>query len=172
MLMNIVAANEEPFGHLALGANRKNLAARIIKLIRIIRQQVEIQSVPRELRCIESSLACSDHDISRRQLTRGNSSRIDVHGNTGQASWKSSLPRYRRVGRQAIQTVNQIARERIRTNLGVVHRVAAANRRTRIISRLPGKTNAWLKVLRRGGYCLAVVTEAKINRKIMLDAKT
>ena len=54
MLMHEVGAEEETLSHLALGADGVNLAARIIKLVRIVRQQVEVQSVARKLRSVES----------------------------------------------------------------------------------------------------------------------
>src|SRR5262249_9939316 len=64
MLMHVVSAQEKPFGNFALCPNGRDLAARIIKLIRIIRQPVEIQAKPRELCRIELSVPRSDGDIA------------------------------------------------------------------------------------------------------------
>ena len=49
MLMHVVATDEKSLDDFALGADGEYLAARVDELVRIVRQQVEVQPEPREL---------------------------------------------------------------------------------------------------------------------------
>src|SRR6185369_10266487 len=53
-----------------------------------------------------------------------------------------------------------------RTNLRVVHRIAAANREPRIAARMPAKTDAWGEVFLRVRERLPVVTKPEIEREV------
>ena len=45
MLVNVIGTDEQAFHDFSLGADREHLAARIYEFVRIVRQQIEIQSV-------------------------------------------------------------------------------------------------------------------------------
>ena len=57
VLVHVVGADEQALDDLALRADRHHLAARIHELVGIVRQQVEVQPVLRELRLVEGALA-------------------------------------------------------------------------------------------------------------------
>src|SRR5262252_6811304 len=116
MLMHVVGSEEYPFCDLPLGPDGGHLAARIIELVRIVRQQIEVQSVTRKLCGVESSLARSDGDIAGRQLVGRHGLGINVHGNAGEAGWESGLSRVRSVSRQSIQSIHQVTSQRVGAN--------------------------------------------------------
>lgn len=68
--MHIVGTGEKARHYLAFQADGHHLAARIQQLVRVVWQQVEIQSVPGELPSIERAHASTDGDVPRRQLRR------------------------------------------------------------------------------------------------------
>jgi hypothetical protein len=65
MLMHIVGTKKESFSYFPFGADRDYLATRVHKFFRVVRQQAEVQSVPRKLLCVESPPPGSDRDIAR-----------------------------------------------------------------------------------------------------------
>src|SRR6185436_16747380 len=145
MLSHIISAKEQSLGKLALSANGKHLAARIHQLVRIIRQQIKVQTVSCELGAIKLSESGPNLDVTRRQLSGGNRTWINVHRNGGQTGWKAYLPRTCRVGSQSVETVYQIARYLIRAHLRVIHSITTANGRARIAARMPAKADARLE---------------------------
>jgi hypothetical protein len=66
MLMNIVSTGEKSFHDLAFHADREYLASRVYKFVRIIRQQVKIETELSKLSAIEISSAGLDRNIARR----------------------------------------------------------------------------------------------------------
>src|SRR5215211_5550283 len=75
---------------------------------------------------------------------------------------KPRLSGRRGVGRQSVKAVDEIARDGVRTDLRVVHRVTGANRHSRIVIGMPAETNAWGEVVFSVRQCLPVVTQADI----------
>src|SRR4029453_6491773 len=132
MLVHIISAGEETLRDLTFTTDCDHLAAWVIKLIRIIRKQIEVQTVLSKLLLVERSLASSDGDITRRQLRRRKCLRIkrDRQTRPSQASWETCLSGRCRVCGQTIESVDKVAGERISSNLCVIHRIAAANGRT------------------------------------------
>ena len=66
MLMNIIGSEEEALEEFPLGADGYDLAARILELVRIVRQAIEVQSEPRKLRAIKIAQTSSNRNIASR----------------------------------------------------------------------------------------------------------
>src|SRR5262249_32796034 len=102
VLMYVVCSGDKPPGQLVLEACGKNLAARIHKLIRIMRQLVEIEPVLRKLCLVERALAGNDRDVARGQLGRRQRLWVNVDRNASEAGRKPELPGNRGVSRQSV----------------------------------------------------------------------
>ena len=171
--MNVVSSHEKSSGHFALKPDGRDLAARIIKFIRIIRQQIEVQPVPRELRLVKSPLTGANRNVARGQLARRHGLGIDIHRYAGETSWEAGLGRARRrIGCQSIQSARQIPSDRIRSNLRVIHGVAGANRCAPAGARLPGKSNPRLEILRRSRQRLTVVAQTEVYGQVRQYVKS
>ena len=131
VLVHVVGAQEEPARQLALGADREDLAARVAELVGVVREEVEVEPVAPELIPVEVRPAGLDHDVARRQLGGRQRPRVEGQGKTGsgQAGRESELAWDRGVGRQTVEAVDEVARDRVGTDLRVVHGVSAADRR-------------------------------------------
>src|SRR6185503_3908629 len=103
-LTHIVGAKEQSLRNLSFSANRKDLAARIHQLVRVVRQQVKVQSVTSELGAIEIAQTGANRDVASRQLGGRYGARIDVDRYGGQDGRKTRLPRSRGITCQTIQT--------------------------------------------------------------------
>src|SRR6185295_15611795 len=79
VLVHVVGPEEEPSEELPFRAHRDDLAARVDQLVRIVRQQIEIQSESRKLLAIKIAQAGADRDVASRQLVSRNRSWIDVN---------------------------------------------------------------------------------------------
>src|SRR5262245_33856750 len=168
VLMHVVRARDQPPHYLVLRADRNDLAPWIHKLIRIIRQLVEVQPKLRELGLVERALARDDRDVTRRKLRRRERLRIKHQRQTrsGQAGGEAELAGNCSVGRQSVQSVYQVAGNLIGSNLRVIHRVAAADRQPRLSTRMPTEPDARRKVLRRVGQRLSVITESRFKGEV------
>src|SRR5439155_1001323 len=88
-----------------------------------------------------------------------------VNGLDGLTTY-TELPRRRGVGGQSVQSVHQVARDRVGSNLRVIHSVAAANREARTAPRMPAEASARREVLLGVGQSLMVVTKPEIDSEI------
>ena len=142
--MDVVGPKEESLKKLALGANRNHLAAGIHKLIGVVRNEVEVQTVLRELGLVEGPPASLDRDVAGRQFGSRQCPWIKRHRKTWsrQAGREARLPGRCSVGRQSVKPVHKVPGDRIGSNLGVIHGVAGANRRARIAARMPSEAEA------------------------------
>ena len=99
------------------------------ELVGIVRQQVEVQAVLRELLLVEIALARADRDVARRLLSSGSVRGSNVHRHARQTGREAGLAGRRRVGREAVEAARSDAPAiDVRLHLRVVHRVAAADR--------------------------------------------
>src|SRR6185503_8432637 len=131
-------------------------------------QTIEVQTETRKLLAIEVSQTGADDDVAGRQLRRGNGSRINGNRQTrtDETGREACLSGRRGVGRQAVKTVDEITSDGVRADLRVVHRVAAANRHSRIVVGMPAETNAWGEVVFCVGECLPVVTQPDVEGEV------
>src|SRR2546423_13276692 len=147
------------------GPDRHPLAAGIANLVRIVRQRIEAQSEFRELRLIERALSRKDGDVARRELRSGERSWIkrERQAAAGEARREAELARHRGVSRQSVEAARKRRCEQVRLDLCVVHRIAAANRETRVAAWMPPESETRLDV--RFGVCqrLPVVSQSGVD---------
>ncbi len=147
-----------------------DLAARIHELVGIVRQQIEVQPVLRELRLVEVALPGADRDVARRQLRGRQRPRIERQrqARSGQAGREAELAGRRRVGRESVETVRSDSSAiGVGADLRVVHPVAAADREARVAARMPAEADARREVLRRVGQRLAVVAQPEVDGEVV-----
>jgi hypothetical protein len=168
--VDVVGRQEQSLAELALGADRDDLAARIDELVGVVREQVEVQPVPGELLPVEVPLPGLDRDVARRELRGRQHPRVEVDGDAGQAGRKSELPGDGGVGRQAVEAVDQVARDRVGADLRVIHAVAAAHRGASVAARVPAEADTGREVRRGVGQRLEVVAQADVHGQVLMRA--
>src|SRR6185369_4190473 len=168
VLVYVVGSEKESLEEFTFCAEGHDLAARIHQLVRIIRQQIEVQPKSRKLFAIKIGQAGADRDITSRKLAGGNRAWVDVDWKTrsNEARRKPDLARSGRIRRQPIEPIDEITGDSVRADLRVIHRVAAANRSSRVSARIPAKADARREVGVRVGERLAVITQSEIEREI------
>src|SRR5207247_8005194 len=153
--------------------DRYDLTAGIHELVGIVWQQIQVEAVGRELRLVEVALSRADRDVSGRLLRQRQGAWIELHRKTGsgQAGGKPGLAGRGRVSDETVKPARQRAGERVRADLRVVHRVAAANHQSRVGLRVPREAQTRRDVPGRVGQRLEVVAQTGVERALIAHAE-